>query len=264
MEANEGTYNGVPAGIRAIVSRSRRSARSLVSATQPGARSGRAAKWSLAGSWCHDPKKAPRGVSHGSMSPEVRGPTTRSPAWPSAVTSIAAVPPHLPIDRESTRARSRYMDRGARAAIGPGKGRRSADENRPPQREVPRPAGSRRRWAPARSRATRPGRRHRFVTGVPDGIGDPDRRLIRGRTSGDDDGRAERERRPGCRMTSLFTRTQPCDTVVPMVPGSLVPWIAIWPSPPANSLSVLLWPDRPIANTPYAVPGCVCRSSGSV
>ena len=41
-----------------------------------------------------------------------------------------------------------------------------------------------------------------------------------------------------------------------MVPGSLVPWTAIWPSPPANSLSMLLWPERPMANTPYPVPGC--------
>ena len=65
-------------------------------------------------------------------------------------------------------------------------------------------------------------------------------------------------------ITSLFTRTHPCDTGVPMVPGSLVPWTAIWPSPPANSLSMLLWPDSPMANTPYPVPGCVARSSGSV
>ena len=65
-------------------------------------------------------------------------------------------------------------------------------------------------------------------------------------------------------ITSLLTRTQPCDTGVPMEPGSLVPCTAIWPSPPANSLSVLLWPDNPIANAPYAVPGYVVRSSGSV
>src|SRR5262249_29904373 len=34
------------------------------------------------------------------------------------------------------------------------------------------------------------------------------------------------------RITSLFTRTHPWETSWPMVPGSLVPWIAICPSPP--------------------------------
>ena len=29
------------------------------------------------------------------------------------------------------------------------------------------------------------------------------------------------------KITSLFTRTQPCDTLVPIVLGSLVPWTAI-------------------------------------
>ena len=45
-------------------------------------------------------------------------------------------------------------------------------------------------------------------------------------SSGDDDGGAERQRRQAS-ITSLTTRTQPCDTLLADVPGLLVPWIAI-------------------------------------
>ncbi len=38
--------------------------------------------------------------------------------------------------------------------------------------------------------------------------------------------------------TSLGTRMQPWETSRPMLVGSFVPWMAIWPLPPPNSDSV--------------------------
>jgi hypothetical protein len=41
-------------------------------------------------------------------------------------------------------------------------------------------------------------------------------------------------RRASRSITSLRTRMQPCETSAPSARGAFVPWIPIWPSPPAK------------------------------
>ena len=103
-------------------------------------------------------------------------------------------------------------------------------------------------------------RRPRFLThGVSDPGGSRERKGAQLMTTGVPSGNVDRRS-----MASLTMRTQPCDTSWPMSPGLFVPWIAIWPSPPPNSVRTSEWPDRPSANTPYPRFGVLCRSTGSV
>src|SRR4051812_31456725 len=67
-----------------------------------------------------------------------------------------------------------------------------------------------------------------------------------------------------CRNTLLSSRTQPLLAAWPSRPGALVPWRAIWPSPPPHEVYTSEKPDMASCPVPYGPVGSVSLTLASM